>query len=305
MRFVCWAVLFWLAGGLLRAEQPTVDFDNVIEALKDSGTWAANPVHKFDYRPKAAADWAPYRNGQWLYTDYGWTWRGDDKGSWMTDHYGYWTRRDTNGAWAWVPGGYWLPSTIEWLRSGDYLGWRASKLDRFSNALEPENVRYSDPTEWNFVLSSKIRGPLTVKDFAPPEKAKDLLVSAQPVDHAFTSYREIDRPGPDPSILKSDDAKTAPVIPNVMDLPAIDATPDKKAKAKEYYIYRPKFYQDEDGLFRRIDLFLNPRVKEQNQEQLNQMTQEDANAAKKQTEAEKKQEEWMELQRKHNQDLYR
>jgi hypothetical protein len=306
MRFVACVLLSLMLGGLVRAEQPQVDFDFVIDALKDTGTWQANAAHKFDYQPKQQDGWAPYRNGQWIYTDYGWTWKGADNGSWMIDHYGYWTRRDTDGGhWAWVPGGYWLPSTVEWLRSGDYLGWRASKVDRFSNALEPENVRYSDPNEWNFVLADKIRGPLTVKDFATPDKAKDLLVSAQPVDHTFTSYREIDRPGPDPAILKPEDGRKQFIVPSVTDLPAIDAKPDAKATPKEYYVYRPKFYQDDDGVFRRIELFLNPKAKEQNQEQLNQMTQADADAAKKQSAAEKKQEEWLELQRKHNQDLYR
>jgi hypothetical protein len=298
MRFVCWAVLCGLVAALLRAEQPRVDFDFVIDALKDSGAWEANPVHKFDYQPKVAPDWVPYRNGQWLYTDYGWTWQGAERGAWMTDHYGYWTRRDISGKWVWVPGGYWLPSTVEWLGSGDYLGWRASRLDRFSNAMEPENMRYGDLAGWNFVLAAKIRGPLVAQDFVPPEKAKDLLANAQPVDHIFISYREIARPGPDPSVLKSGD-QTAPVIPSVMDLSVIDAAPDKKATAKEYYIYRPKFYQDEDGIFRRLDLFLNPRAREQNQGRLGQVVQD---GAKK---AEKKQEEWMELQRKHNQDLYR
>ncbi|MDR2463929.1 MAG: hypothetical protein LBD30_09170 [Verrucomicrobiales bacterium] len=301
MRFWSWVTVS-VAGFCLNAwaEQPRVDFDFVLEALKNSGAWKENAAHKFDYQPKVAPGWAPYRHGQWRYTDYGWTWQGADNDSWITDHYGYWTKRDTvSGAWAWVPGAYWLPSTVEWLRSGDYLGWRASKLDRFSNPQESENIRYSDPSEWNFIPAEKIRAPLTVTDFAPLEKTKDLLVSAQPADHIFTSYREIERPGADPSILKPADRDL--IIPNVTDLPALDAVPDRPAP-RNYYLYRPKFFQDEDGIFRRVDLFLRPQTKEQQAAGLGGLTKADP---EQQAGALRRQEELLEKQRRHEQELYR
>jgi hypothetical protein len=291
----------------VRAEQPRVDFDLVIEAVKNSGAWQENAAHKFIYQPTVPPGWAPYRHGQWRYTDYGWTWQGADRGSWATDHYGYWTKRGTvSGGWAWVPGGVWLPSAVEWLRSGDYLGWRASKLDRFSNALEPENIRYGDPSEWNFTLAEKIREPLTVTDFAPPDQTKDLLVSARPADHVFTSYREIERPGPDPSILKDADGR-APAIPNISDLSAPDAEPDQKAGATEsrLYLYRPKFYQDEDGIFRRVDLFLRPQARTQQAAELGQLAKPTPADLKKQAEALQRQEELLEKQRQHEAELYR
>ncbi|MDR1144508.1 MAG: hypothetical protein LBK71_00010 [Verrucomicrobiales bacterium] len=305
MRLVVCVGWFLAFGGVVGAVQPRVDFDYVIDAFKDTGTWQASATHKFDYRPEQRDGWAPYRDGQWVYTDYGWTWQGADRGSWMTDHYGYWTRRDGDGGqrqWVWVPGGFWLPATVEWLRSGDYLGWRASRLDRFSNTLESEATRYGDPAEWNFVLADKIRGPLTADDFAPPAKAKELLVSAQPVDHVFVSYREIDRPGPDPAILQPvGDGQRQVIIPDVTDLPALDARPEEPAAPRKYCVYRPKFYQDEDGIFRRVELFLNPRVREQ----VDQMTQTDAEAANQRRAAEKKREELLESRRQHQEDLYR
>ena len=279
--------------------QPQTDFDTVITALTTTGTWEANEAHKFVYRP-AAKDWAPYRAGQWFYTDYGWTWRGAEANGWATDHYGFWKHDKT---WIWVPGGFWLPATVEWLQSGSYLGWRASKLDRFSNPLEKETERYGDPEEWNFVPAEKIRGPLTAKDFVPVGEVKDLLVNAQPVDHVFEAYREIERPGPDPALLKTA-ANREPVIPVISDLKTVDEQP-AKILPKEYDAYRPKFFQDDDGIFRRIELFLNPRAKERNEEELRKLTEQDPDAQKKALEAQKRQEELLEKKRKHEQDLYR
>ncbi|MDD5261980.1 MAG: hypothetical protein PHD76_09055 [Methylacidiphilales bacterium] len=301
MNFLSAAALLLVVEGV-SVQRPLVDFDLVVDALKTQGTWEENKTTKFLYRPKVEKDWAPYRNGQWIYTDYGWTWKGADAGSWVTYHYGYWTKRVADG-WVWVPSGHWLPSTVDWVKSGDYVGWRASKLDRFSNTQEPDNVRYSDPSEWNFVLSEKLRGPLKPEDFVTGEKAKDLLISGQPLDHIFKSYREIGRPGPDPAILKSGE-KDKLLIPIVRDLQDLESRPDK-AEATDFYAYRPSFAQDEDGILRRVELFLHPRKQSEKDEELKKVLGHDPKKdedAKKQAE---KLEEQIERERKNQEMLYR
>lgn len=243
-------------GGFI--ERPFTDFDTVVRVLAPHGQWTPHPEKQFVFRPAYTTPhsaWAPFRNGQWRYTDYGWTWDSSEPGSWATSHYGHWIK-DPEG-WAWVPGIHWLGATVEWIQSGDHLGWRPCPLDRFGNPIEPPGVRYADPAQWNFVPREKIRGPLTPADFASPAEAAALLVKANPADHIFVSYREIPRPGPDPQILMLADGRM-PEFPVIRELLEHDLPPEAPFP-NSYYLYRPRFHQDAEGVFRRVALFLNPR----------------------------------------------
>src|SRR5690606_29878253 len=105
-------------------QRPLIDFDLVIDTLKSQGQWESIGEERYAFRPSSTAPkWAPFREGRWLYTDYGWTWEGRNPGSWATDHFGYWTKKQTAG-WVWIPDGQWLPGAVEWLKSGNYIGWR-------------------------------------------------------------------------------------------------------------------------------------------------------------------------------------
>lgn len=67
-------------------------------------------------------DWQPYSNGEWIYTEYGWTWISYDP--WGDDpyHYGTWAWTDLYG-WVWIPGTIWAPAWVTWTYSDDYIGW--------------------------------------------------------------------------------------------------------------------------------------------------------------------------------------
>ncbi|MFQ3671645.1 MAG: DUF6600 domain-containing protein [Verrucomicrobiia bacterium] len=232
-------------------DRPTIDFDPFYLELAQHGTWSPNDTYKFVFRPHGVdAAWRPYRRGQWIYSDHGWTWRGSEKWSWATDHFGFWTRRGVSH-WSWVPADFWLSATVEWIQSGDYVGWRPSILDRFSNMEESESLRYANPEEWNFIPKAKLGQPLTPADFASDDLAAELLAAHQPCDHVFVAWREIPRPGPAPVI---DDPETGERIP----IPVIHnlTSPTQVAQdtAESLFFYRPKFRQDADGIFRRIEI---------------------------------------------------
>jgi len=287
-------------------ERPEIDFDFVIDALRDRGSWveAEEGAEEYYFLPGAemGATLPPYRRGQWHYTDYGWTWKGEDDQSWIMDHYGYWTRSlDPERKWTWVPGIHWLPATVEWLESGDYFGWRASHLDRFSNMVERESVRYGSPEEWNFVLKDKLSGPLQPSDFASVEKAAELMANAVPVDHIYVGYREIGRPGPDPTILTGN-PETLPVIPVTLSLPDLRFKP-REVQEDQFFVYRPDFHQDAGGIHRRIHLFLNPRVTP-DEAKLKEMFGETEEQRKKKEEAIERMEKRLRKQREHMESLY-
>jgi len=68
------------------------------------------------------AGWQPYTDGEWIYTDYGWTWVSNDRWGGDPYHYGTWVYEPPYG-WVWVPGTVWAPAWVTWSYSDSYVGW--------------------------------------------------------------------------------------------------------------------------------------------------------------------------------------
>jgi hypothetical protein len=100
----------------------TLDF--FYEALDPHGEWMEVGSYGYCWRPNAASrpNWRPYLDGNWAWTDYGWTWASKEPFGWATYHYGRWTRVRRLG-WVWVPGSEWAPAWVAWRRSDRYIGW--------------------------------------------------------------------------------------------------------------------------------------------------------------------------------------
>ncbi|HTZ18643.1 MAG TPA: DUF6600 domain-containing protein, partial [Dissulfurispiraceae bacterium] len=73
-----------------------------------------------------AADWAPYRNGRWIWRGGEYVWVGYEPWGWAPYHYGRWAFVDGVG-WCWVPPAsgevYWSPGYVGWVKTGDYVAW--------------------------------------------------------------------------------------------------------------------------------------------------------------------------------------
>jgi len=303
-------------GGLTTyAERGKTDFDTALQILNPYGTWS-----KIDglwaYTPRTHP--APYTDGQWIYTEYGWYWKGNLPHSWVTEHYGYW-KRGANKVWSWYPGPFWLPQIVEIRATATHIGWRSAAVDADGNFVEQPADRYAKTDEWTFVTLAQFTGPITPSIVAKPEVVQSLLEDSTESMHSYFTYRAIDRPGPHPAdfiVLSKQnggmfpprtllDVQAAPpsaVIPGLTpkipdgDSPAAKATgtngpvllgqdadtatdkrkvkywitmslptywtpPPPDAKADEIYIYRPDFYQDDDGIARRITLWFNPKAR--------------------------------------------
>ncbi|HLY44083.1 MAG TPA: DUF6600 domain-containing protein [Stellaceae bacterium] len=74
------------------------------EELDQYGSWNANPQFgQVWYPTSVAADWAPYRDGRWVWVQpWGWTWVDAQPWGFAPFHYGRWAR--INDRWGWVPG---------------------------------------------------------------------------------------------------------------------------------------------------------------------------------------------------------
>jgi hypothetical protein len=102
--------------------QPTVDLAFFHDNLTPYGQWVSTPAYGQVFVPTVTTGWRPYTNGNWAYTDAGWTWVSADPFGWATDHYGRWAYMDNTG-WSWVPGTDWGPAYVSWQSSPSYVGW--------------------------------------------------------------------------------------------------------------------------------------------------------------------------------------
>ncbi|MDB6154801.1 MAG: Membrane protein involved in colicin uptake-like protein [Chthoniobacteraceae bacterium] len=103
--------------------QADTSFSFFYDSLDPLGDWIQTDAYGYCWRPDGVdADWAPYTDGYWAYTDAGWTWVSyEDWGS-ICYHYGRWVNLDEEG-WCWVPDYQWAPAWVSWRNSDDYVGW--------------------------------------------------------------------------------------------------------------------------------------------------------------------------------------
>ena len=286
------------------------DFDTAMQLLNPYGTWS-KIGDKWAFTPRDHL--APYTSGRWIYTEFGWCWKGTQPHSWLTEHYGYW-KRSADKVWSWYPGPTWLPQIVEIRASSKYIGWRSGEVDSDGNFVEAPIDRFSKPDEWTFVTLTQFANPITPDLVAPPDVAKLQLEDSTDCRHTYLTYREIDRPGPHPADFadlcrdggmlapltlreKSEAAaqnaarptaatNSAAAIMNgtnaptlvgteidptadtrkvkywiTMSLPTYWTKPPPDAQSDQIYFYRPDFYQDEDGIERRITLWFNPNAR--------------------------------------------
>ena len=102
------------------------------------------------YPANVSADWRPYSNGYWLWSDGGWTWVSEEPWAWASYHYGRWVWHDYHG-WLWVPGIEWAPAWVSWQQHDGYVGW--APLDYWNRPAYIRTVYYDHygPHSWTFV----------------------------------------------------------------------------------------------------------------------------------------------------------
>ena len=132
-------------------EQALSDYGHWIQTTEYGPVWSPNDV---------GAGWRPYTNGQWLCTDYGWTFVASEPWGWAPFHYGRWVY-DAPYGWVWIPGYEWAPAWVAWRYGGGYVAWAP---------LGPESVRldyYDFPSLWIAVGTGFFCEPLLHSHFVP------------------------------------------------------------------------------------------------------------------------------------------
>ncbi len=124
---LAWVLLAVASLTLLHPPQAQADdevgFDYFYDALAPYGTWVEIEGFGPCWSPgNMDADWSPYTDGEWIYTEGGWTWQGNEPFSSIVDHYGRWILAGSMG-WCWVPGYDWAPAWVSWRDGDEYVGW--------------------------------------------------------------------------------------------------------------------------------------------------------------------------------------
>lgn len=100
-----------------------VSFDLFYQSLDPYGGWVDHPDFGYVWYPVGVgAEWQPYSDGRWEYSDRGWIWVSYEPWGWATYHYGRWVFDQYYG-WVWIPGVEWAPSYVTWYDSPGYVGW--------------------------------------------------------------------------------------------------------------------------------------------------------------------------------------
>lgn len=103
----------------------SITFQSFYDELSPYGDWIYTSDYGYVWRPffDRPEAFRPYSSGgDWVYTEYGWTWVSDYRWGWAPFHYGRWFYDDYLG-WMWMPGYEWAPAWVSWGSYGNYWGW--------------------------------------------------------------------------------------------------------------------------------------------------------------------------------------
>lgn len=98
------------------------------DELAKNGDWVVVEEYGYVWRPRVSVsvDWAPYREGRWVWRGGDYVWITSESWGWAPYHYGRWASLPGRG-WCWVPPArgdvFWGPGYVGWVSTGSQVGW--------------------------------------------------------------------------------------------------------------------------------------------------------------------------------------
>jgi hypothetical protein len=96
--------------------------------LNRNGRWVTTSEYGYVWTPTThiSTDWAPYREGRWVWIGDDYVWIASEPWGWAPYHYGRWSYISAHG-WCWVPPPrnevYWGPGYVSWVATSDNVAW--------------------------------------------------------------------------------------------------------------------------------------------------------------------------------------
>jgi hypothetical protein len=148
------------------------------------------------------ADWHPYTNGKWIYTEQGWLWASDYKWGWAAYHYGRWWNSGKYG-WVWLPGYVWAPAWVSWRVTENHIGWcplSPKAKWKTSDGITSENYNYKNKTaDWVFVKKSDFDKEISKSNIIDRKRNNDLINNSKRILELKRDNNRIVNKGPDVS----------------------------------------------------------------------------------------------------------
>src|SRR5579862_6369202 len=216
---------------------PTEDlsYQSFYDQLSPYGSWINYPGYGYVWMPNAGPDFRPYStNGNWIYTDAGWTWSSNYSWGWAPFHYGRWFYEGGYG-WMWMPGNEWAPAWVSWRGSGDYYGWAPMEprvtVDVALSSYNPP------PNYWNFVPRQYIGNP-GWHNYNVDVNRNVTIISNTTVINNYSGTnrnRYAYAPGPDPNEVRRVSGNNFAQV----QLRAAN-TPGERVSGSQYTVYQPR-----------------------------------------------------------------
>lgn len=210
-------------------------YQSFYDQLSPYGNWINYPGYGYVWMPNAGPDFRPYStNGNWIYTDAGWTWASNYSWGWAPFHYGRWFYEGGYG-WMWLPGNEWAPAWVSWRGSGDYYGWaplgpRVSVDVALSNYNPPANY-------WNFVPRQYVGTP-GWHNYNVDVSRNITIINNTTILNNYSGTnrsRYAFAPGPDPNEVRRASGN------NFTQVQLREAnTPGERVSGSQYMIYQPR-----------------------------------------------------------------
>ena len=220
------------------ALQPPVEavsYQSFYDQLSPYGNWINYPGYGYVWSPNAGSDFRPYSsNGNWIYTDAGWTWASNYNWGWAPFHYGRWFFEYGYG-WMWIPGNEWAPAWVSWRGNGDYYGW-APMGPHVSVEMAMNN--YSPPSNyWNFVPCRYMGNPGWHQYYVNESRNVTIIHNTTIINNYYGSHSNSHAYtlGPDPNEVRrvSGNHFTEVQIHE-------SGSPGERVSGTQYVVYRPR-----------------------------------------------------------------
>ena len=212
-----------------------VSYQSFYDQLSPYGNWINYPGYGYVWMPSAGPDFRPYStNGNWIYTDAGWTWASNYNWGWAPFHYGRWFYENGYG-WMWVPGNEWAPAWVSWRGNGDYYGW-APLGPRISVDVALSN--YNPPVNyWNFVPRQYMGNPGWHNYYVQESRNITIINNTTIINNYSGSNRSryAYAPGPDPNEVRRVSGNHF----NPVQIREAN-TPGERISGSQYMIYHPR-----------------------------------------------------------------
>lgn len=214
---------------------PVVSYQSFYDDLAPYGTWVNYPGYGYVWMPNAGPDFMPYNtNGNWIYTDAGWTWASNYSWGWAPFHYGRWFYEGGYG-WMWIPGNEWAPAWVSWRGGNDYYGWAPLGPNV---SIDVAMGSYNPPVNyWNFVPRRYMGNPGWHNYYVNQSRNVTIINNTTIINN----YSGTDRaryayaPGPDPNEVRRVSGA------NFQQVHIREAnTPGSRVNGNQYDIYRPR-----------------------------------------------------------------